>query len=52
VSQYESATADVLQAQVQLVQDAVGACQAAFAKARADVTKCMQRIQQLEQQAR
>jgi hypothetical protein len=50
VSQYETASADALQAQVQLVQDAVGACQAAFAKARADVTKCMQRKQQLEQQ--
>lgn len=50
VSQHEAASADALQAQVQLVQNDVGACQAAFTKARADVTRCMQRIQQLEQQ--
>lgn len=50
VAEYETASAGALQAQVQLVQDAVGACQAVYAGALAHVNKCLQRIQQLEPQ--
>lgn len=52
VAQYQSASAEALQSEVQHVQHALCDCQAAYSKALADVNKSTARIQQLEQQVK
>jgi hypothetical protein len=52
VAQYQSASSEALQAEVQLVQDALCSCQAAYSKALADVNKSTTKIQQLQQQVK
>jgi hypothetical protein len=52
VAQYQSASREALQAEVQLVQDALCSCQATYSKALADVKKSTTKIQQLEQQVK
>eukprot|EP00775_Hariotina_reticulata_P005135 gene5135-5375_t len=49
ISELVGAAPEALQGQLQAVQDAVGACKRKFENARADVTKSLERIQQLEQ---
>jgi len=50
VAQYQSASAEALRTEVQLVQDAVCAGQAAYTKALADVNRSSAKIQQLQDQ--
>jgi hypothetical protein len=52
VAQYQSASAEALQSEVQHVQHALCDCQAAYSKALADVNRSTARIQQLEQQVK
>lgn len=52
IAQYQSASSEALQSEVQLVQNALCACQAAYSKALADVNKSTAKIQQLEQQVK
>ena len=48
VAQYQSASAGAIQAEVQIVQDALCSCQAAYNKALADVNRGAAKIQQLQ----
>jgi hypothetical protein len=50
VAEFHCASAGALRAQVQAVQDALGVCKAAYAKASTDVANSTARIQQLQQQ--
>lgn len=52
VAEYTSASADVLQAEVQHVQDALQECQAAYSRALADVNRSTAKIQQLQEHVR
>lgn len=52
VAQYQSASAEALQAEVQKVQDAVCSCQAAYSKALSDVNRSLAKIQQLQEQTK
>lgn len=50
VAEYQSATAEVLQEQVQLVHQALCARQAAFDRTRKDVERSTSKMQQLQQE--
>jgi signal transduction protein with GAF and PtsI domain len=52
VAQYQSASAEALQAEVQQVQDALCADQTAYSRALEDVQKSTSKIQQLKQQVK